>query len=197
MQRERSAPTRARVESTRTRALSTLSACTLLAGCLVTNELDFDPNRNAPSVTMLSPEPVTQVTSTGDPDCRDVLGGTMGLEFRAAYYDLDVEQTLYVRPFVNGAAYGLTLLADPNPDGSPLHLLPRIFCIDTNALNRACNRVQLFVYDNPRTLLNPDSSDEPPVSVEWFVIGPAADSPSGAGKPEAQPSDCLGKDGGL
>jgi hypothetical protein len=204
MQRERSAPTRARVESTRTRALSTLSACALLAGCLVTNELDFEPNRNPALVMRKSPGISSRAPSRGDPDCNLLMNGTLSMKFDAAFYDEDVEQPLFVLPYLNGRPRSAPLRAVPNVDGSPLHLLSSLYCIPVAELSQPCNRVQFFVSDDYQKLFDlplsgVNSTNDPGVStLDWLVAPPASDTPGGPGMPEAQPSDCINEaDGGV
>lgn len=187
MQRQRSAQSGLMIAS--------IFAC---AGCLVTNELEFEANRNLPSVKLVSPPALAAVPSTGSDACGF---GTKKLAFQADYYDQDVDQVLFVVPKVNGSTFSASALPIvPDPAGSAKHVATPI-CVPLDQLRAPCNLVQLFVTDQPDLFAVPDVEPlkyDPRVDyIEWRLTGPAADSPGGAGKPYVGISACEPDSGGM
>jgi hypothetical protein len=173
---------------------SALSLALSCAGCLVTNELDFDPSRSQLTVKIDSPESPYPVPEQGSDDCP--LPGY--LFFRAEYYYEDVEQALTVLPLVNGAPLQLagTVEAKPDPQGTAYHVPPPI-CVKLDTLNLPCNRVELFVSADPdqlRRSFDEFSIDPRVQSVVWLLTGRSGETPGSTAKPYTSFSDCLPRD---
>ncbi len=172
-------------------ALSLALAC---AGCLVTHDLDFTPNRSRLNVELRTPVSPSPVPSADSPDCR-----TGEISFVADYYYEDVDVPLTVLPVVNDQTISVApYSADPSPDRGPLHTAPLI-CVSRDRLGEACNRVELFVSDDPslfRTNVENLRNDPRVLEKTWFLIGPSGDSIGSDGKPYTSFYDCLPPDGG-
>jgi hypothetical protein len=194
MQRERSA-------KLGTWGASTVALALSCAGCLVTSELDFQPDDAPPVVKALDPAAISVVPpDNGSDECGF---GTRNLYFNASYYDEDVDQTLYVVPLVNGhPILANALLAKPDPNGTGYHALPpqNPLCVPYDLLLEDCNVVQLFVSDNGDLFSRPDITtlkDHLHVSyLEWHVISSAKGSQGADGKGYVGVTDCEPPDGG-
>lgn len=178
---------------------SALSLALPCAGCLVTNELEFPANLNAPSVKLISPRGVSAVPSVGSDECTQN-NRPDSLYFHVALYDRDVDQTLWVAPYVNGVgligAEGL-YAAMPGQLGTEEHESP-VVCIPLEQLREPCNRVRLIVTDNLADQRLPVDLSDPNIAyVEWYLTGPAQDNLGSSGKPYTSFTDCLPPDGGL
>jgi hypothetical protein len=190
MQRERSA-------KLGTWGASTVALALSCAGCLVTSELDFQPDNATPVVKRISPPPVSEVPSIGSDACGF---GAKELAFKAKYIDEDVDQTLYAYVLVNDKQ----LLAqsqpiEPNPMGTP----DRSFaiCVDMMKLDALrCNVVQLFVTDQFSLFTTADvrplRDDLRVAYLEWYLTPMAGSMPNAEGKPYVSVTDCEPPDGG-
>jgi hypothetical protein len=177
---------------------SALSLALPCAGCLVTNELDFEANLNAPSVRLIAPPSPSIVPCAASDECLQ-LNRPDSLAFRAAFYDRDVDQTLYAAAYINGVSLAFPVEVRPSPEQTPEHLSP-VICIPRSSLRERCNRVRLIVTDNLPAQSRPvdELLNDPDVDyIDWYLSPPACDTESGAGKPDTSLLDCLPPDGGL
>jgi hypothetical protein len=174
------------------RALPLALCC---AGCLVTNELDFEASRSLLTVDIRSPSsPFPVPTESGECNAGEV-------QFVARYYYEDVQQTLFVLTYVNDQQVGTFAdTAGPDPNGTPEHV-PPLICVSRNDLQSTCNRVELFVSDDPARLRAANVAElrsEPRVQkATWFLYGGSTDQEAGGAKPYASFYDCLPPDEGM
>jgi hypothetical protein len=183
------------------RYASALSLALSCAGCLITNELDFEPNVTLPRIVRLSPPELTRAPSEGSPECEG-----RALSFRARYFDDDVDQDLTVLPVLNGSTLPMlsnTLVSPPGPDRTAEHEAPLI-CVPLDLLRGDnCNIVRVFVADDRRTFernLSPEQLlDERDVdSLTWYLGPQASESPGRPPSPDVSFTDCLPPiDGGV
>lgn len=170
------------------------------AGCLVTNELEFEANQNRSVLERLAPrDEISWGPSVADPRC----GNPPAIAFEADYLDDDVEQLLYIRPLVNGENLSSSGLprALPDPAGSPRHIPEGPICVPRSAFNRNCNVVQLLVGSDAEygRLISPTPpyGDPEIASLTWYVGPLAMDTETTPARPYISFSECFAPDGGL
>jgi hypothetical protein len=166
-----------------------LLSLTLVAGCLVTDRLEFgEPNVPAnllslspPSLSRLPPAEVT------DPRCGEDL-----VAFQADVTDVNIADALTARLLINGQLSG-SFESDIAPTGEVARA-PLTQCAPRGAFERACNHVELVVTNRfagtgPYNVRDPDDI----AKLEWWVIG----APENAA--DALIADCAGlvEDGGV
>lgn len=172
-----------------------LLALALLAvtACLVTEQVDFAERNSPPRVEIVSPNAFTRLPAGGDLRCP---GPGMQLRLVARVSDLDVEQKVETRVFVN-RALKRNLEIPPSAARTP-ERSDVVVCLDYELFNRPCNYVELVVTSEFAFLNDFDwyatATKGDVGSVYWFVLGDASGTAA-----DATPADCgsILADGGL
>lgn len=157
------------------------------AGCLVTDEINYDRPNTPPQVTKLKPLGFRTVPPFPEPECSPQGTGARvpWMNFPISVRDIDVDDKLQFRLMVNGRSVRtgrIPLTGKAERDA-------QTYCIERRFLGEPCLHVEILIsseFADPDGQTDPYAPFEPNDLgyAEWWVLGLAADYP------EVGPGSC-------
>lgn len=177
----------------RTRVLAGLSFCVVASGCLVTDKIEYIDQNLPPIIRVISPGVLQQFPASSQCPDNTTVGGDAAIDavprgdwvrFQVEVSDPNIEDRLVTWVVLNGRHFdGKTNKEIPTtgvPERDPVE-----FCIPAQALDTACNVVELIVmgkndWRSSETAtygIDLELDKEKYARAWWFVLGRTNDNP--------------------